>query len=96
MANVTYKGRVYRLLWKGTTKYGERAHLEFTDGTKNFWCDASLVSGASEASSSNSSSSGYKKGSHRGKQCFCAECGEKYYQGKVCRETGGQCVPEWE
>lgn len=37
---VTYKGRKYKLLWKGKTKFGERAHLSFIDGTKDFWVAA--------------------------------------------------------
>lgn len=39
----TYKGRTYRLLFLGSTKYGRRAHLQFLDGTKNFWADGTLV-----------------------------------------------------
>jgi hypothetical protein len=39
----TYKGRKYRLKFIGQTKYGRRANLEFFDGSKNFWVDASLV-----------------------------------------------------
>lgn len=38
-----YKGRKYRLLWIGDTKFGKRAHLQFFDGTKDFWVDASAV-----------------------------------------------------
>lgn len=48
---VSYKGRSYRLLWQGGTKYGERAHLAFMDGSKDFWVDAALVSGASASRS---------------------------------------------
>lgn len=40
----TYKGRKYRCLFAGKTKYGRRAHLEFFDGSKSFWVDAHLVS----------------------------------------------------
>lgn len=39
-----YKGRKYRLLWIGDTKYGRRAHLQFFNGSKDFWVDAALVS----------------------------------------------------
>lgn len=39
-----YKGRKYRLLWIGQTKFGYRAHLQFFDGTKDFWVDGRLVS----------------------------------------------------
>lgn len=33
----TYKGRKYKLLYLGNTKYGRRAHLQFWDGSKDFW-----------------------------------------------------------
>lgn len=36
----SYKGRRYTLLWTGKTKFGMRAHLQFTDGSKDFWVDA--------------------------------------------------------
>lgn len=74
---VTYKGRQYNLLWSGPTKHGERAHLQFTDGSKDFWVDAHLVSGAS--------SSGPRP--PRGKY-ECPECGEYVTPGTVCWETG--------
>lgn len=45
----TYKGRTYRCLFVGDTKYGRRARLQFFDGSKDFWVDAKLVS-ASESS----------------------------------------------
>ena len=32
-----YKGRKYSLLWKGRTKFGDRAKLAFPDGSKEFW-----------------------------------------------------------
>jgi len=38
-----YKGRTYKLLFLGDTKYGKRAHLQFTDGSKDFWVSADLV-----------------------------------------------------
>jgi uncharacterized protein (TIGR02996 family) len=38
-----YKGRTYRLLWCGPTAYGERAKLEFLDGTKQFWVDGGSI-----------------------------------------------------
>lgn len=40
----TYKGRKYKLVWIGQTKYGQRAHLKFFDDSKDFWADAALVS----------------------------------------------------
>jgi hypothetical protein len=39
----TYKGRQYRLAWKGRTKYGKRAKLEYFDGSKTFWVDATKI-----------------------------------------------------
>lgn len=35
-----YKERPYWLIWRGKTKYGERVHLGFLDGTKTFWVAA--------------------------------------------------------
>ena len=39
-----YKGRKYKLLWSGKTKYGRRAKLGFFDGSKEFWVDADRIS----------------------------------------------------
>ena len=38
-----YKGRKYRLVWQGKTKFGERAKLQFFDGSKEFWVNSSLI-----------------------------------------------------
>lgn len=43
MSIVSYKGHNYKLLRRGKTKHGERAHLQFTDGSKDFWVDASQI-----------------------------------------------------
>lgn len=43
MKTAIYKGRKYRLIWSGTTKFGTRAHLKFFDGTKDFWVPAGSV-----------------------------------------------------
>lgn len=44
-ATATYKGREYRVLWAGTTKTGaQRTHLQFTDGSRDFWVDSAKVS----------------------------------------------------
>lgn len=40
---VLYKGRQYRQLWAGQTKHGPRAHLQFLNGSKDFWVSADLV-----------------------------------------------------
>ena len=91
----TYKGHTYSLIWMGDTKFGKRAHLQFTDGSKNFWCDASLVTVTPNRT-------GYVAteqaayGKRRSGGIFCAECGEKYVKGQRCWETGGECIPERE
>jgi hypothetical protein len=73
-ASVTaqYKGRKYRLLWMGQTKFGQRAHLQFFDGTKDFWVDASLVSVR------NGGSNG---GSRHEDQVRCRHCGQWTLEG---------------
>lgn len=40
---VRYKGKSYRMVWSGPTKYGERAKLQFLDGSKEFWVDLKQV-----------------------------------------------------
>lgn len=57
----TYKSRSYRLLWKGKTKYGERAKLGFFNGEKEFWVPASEVTIVASVPTSNG--------------LGCAECG---------------------
>lgn len=38
---VIYRGKKYRILWAGETKYGKRVHLcWWTDKKKDFWADA--------------------------------------------------------
>jgi len=44
---VSYKGKTYRLQYSGPTRYGDRAKLQFLDGSKEFWVDLSLVSPSS-------------------------------------------------
>lgn len=43
MQTAEYKGRKYRLAWQGQTKYGQRAKLQFIDGSKEFWVDATAI-----------------------------------------------------
>lgn len=39
-----YKGRTYRLLYRGKTKYSaDKAKLAFMDGSKEFWVDGSAI-----------------------------------------------------
>lgn len=68
---VTYKGRPYRLQWSGSTKYGDRAKLQFMDGTKEFWVNLSQVS---DASSSGGGSSSYSRPSGGGRSGRCRGC----------------------
>jgi len=72
-----YKGKRYRLLWRGETKYGERAHLQFLDQSKDFWVSASEIREvkAREKRSAN-------------RPYVCDECGELVYPGTRCWETG--------
>lgn len=69
----TYKGRKYRLMWVGKTKYGQRAHLAFFDGSRDFWVNADLVS-VSESTRSGS------RGSHQD-EVRCLHCGEWTLEG---------------
>lgn len=73
---VTYKGKTYRLLFKGPTKFGQRAHLEFMDGSKQFCVDASAVSG--------SGGSSYTPTARRGGARDCC--------GYPCPVTGAKCT----
>lgn len=79
---VTYNGRPYTLLWSGPTKHGERARLQFLDGTKDFWVDAHLVSGASSASFD------VAPKLRRDGTYECDECGDYVRPGTRCWETG--------
>lgn len=63
-----YKGRKYRCLFLGATKYGQRAHLQFFDGSKDFWVDASAVRVLESSAPARSG------GSSRGRRTGCA-CG---------------------
>lgn len=38
-----YKQKRYQLKYLGTTKFGQRAHLAYLDGSKEFWVDADMV-----------------------------------------------------
>jgi len=44
-----YKGRTYKLLYLGPTKYGRKAKLQFMDGSKEFWVDANKVTEKSDS-----------------------------------------------
>ena len=82
-----YKGRKYRLMWSGKTKYGMRAKLAFMDGSKEFWVDASLVSECE-------SSGGYVP-AVRNSRGYVTERGHyEGYCGYNCPVTGRKCCPE--
>lgn len=81
----TYKGRNYRCLFVGNTKYGYRAHLQFFDGSKDFWCDGSLVS-VSHTEGDDSSRSSYRDVNDR-----CCECGGELVDARHHRAMGGYC-----
>ena len=38
-----YKGREYRVLYRGNTRHGRRAKLQYLSGTKTFWVDESRL-----------------------------------------------------
>jgi len=73
MKLVTYKGRSYRLLWSGETKFGRRAKLSFMDGSKEFWADLALVSdGPAKSTPGAYPERRPGRGSLRGKWTGCA------------------------
>ena len=85
-----YKGRKYRLLWSGKTKFGNRAKLAFMDGSKEFWADAGAVSECS----SGSGSSGYTP-AVRNSRGYVSERGHyEGYCGYNCPVTGKKCCPD--
>jgi hypothetical protein len=43
LAVVRYKGKPYNMVWRGKTPYGERAKLQFMDGSKEFWVDVAQI-----------------------------------------------------
>lgn len=78
----TYKGKAYRLLYIGQTKFGRKAKLSFMDGSKEFWVDASQVTEggsirtASRPSSSRNPRTGCSCGSRDGmiQETDCFQC----------------------
>lgn len=80
----TYKGKTYRLMWEGKTKFGDKAKLAFLDGSKEFWVDRNLIS---HAAAPQRMSAGTMR--ERG---FCNECGERILsKTQHCWEVGGYC-----
>ena len=76
----TYKGRKYKLVWQGQTKYGQKAKLAFFDGSKEFWADLSAVE-ISTGSHSHNSRRGRIPEHKR-----CKECGMYNPYGDPCGE----------
>lgn len=77
-----YKGRTYRLLWVGQTKYGRRARLEFADGSKEFWVPASKIAIHDDCESPN----------HRPSIAGSDYCGHECpVSGKRCCAANGPC-----
>lgn len=77
----SYKGRQYKLLWIGQTKFGRRAKLGFFDGSKEFWVDAALVS-ISQASG---------RSRRRVSSDCCRECGGPLVSAPHHAAMGGLC-----
>jgi len=75
----TYKGKKYRLLWEGKTKYGRRCKLGFWDGSREFWADATAVTIGSTDRHGNSISDGssYRAGVTAPHGRCCPECGRR-------------------
>lgn len=90
-ATAIYKGRPYRLLGSGKTKFGERAHLAFLDGSKDFWVSLGAVTlGAPQRASGSGISGRLRPG-----ECGCGED----LGGMVRRIPGGyacdECGAHW-
>lgn len=91
-----YKGRKYRLLWIGGTKFGQRAHLAFFDGTKDFWVAAGLVTevaggGTDRFGNRIGDGSSYRAGvtaphGQRCPQCGSRECAKAWDIHDLCDE----------
>ncbi len=79
----TYNGRKYKLVWQGKTKFGQRAKLQFFDGSKEFWVDASRID-VSDAGPSPMERV-YGRGRF-GRLCRCSECGGWKAPGDPCGE----------
>jgi hypothetical protein len=82
---VSYKGRTYRLLWTGPTKFGQRCKLGFMDGSKEFWVDAAAVSGAPASAGRPQSRTSNGLGRRTGCSCGSQEGGSKPTDCNSCR-----------
>jgi len=81
----TYRGKTYKLLYVGKTKFGHKAKLAFLDGSKEFWVDSSDISRGGSSGGSGRSSTARRAPSGRYE---CPECGEYVTRGSQCWETG--------
>lgn len=77
-----YKGRKYRILFLGDTKFGRRAHLQFFDGSKDFWVAAGLVSELRDAGTDRygnriGNGESYRAGVTAPHGQTCLECGSR-------------------
>jgi len=79
---VLYKGKKYKLVWVGPTKFGRRAKLQFLNGQKEFWVDEDAISP--------SGSTGYG-GSSSGRGGRCRGCGGLIRDAPHHRAMGGYC-----
>ncbi len=83
----TYKGKTYKLLYVGKTKFGHKAKLAFLDGSKEFWVASSDISRGGSSGGSGRSSTTRRAPSGRYE---CPECGEYVTRGSQCWETGAR------
>jgi hypothetical protein len=90
----TYKGKKYKILYRGQTKFGNRTHLAFFSGEKDFWVPSEnvQVSAAPSNYSSSASTGGmspmervYGRGRY-GQLAKCKECGGWKAPGDPCGE----------
>jgi len=82
-----YKGRKYRLLFYGNTKYGKRAKLQFWDGSKEFWVDAGKVT-VLEKPGRNPREYAHRARGLRGR---CRDCGGEIVDAPHHRAMAGLC-----
>ena len=90
---VQYKGRAYRLLWEGPTKYGERAKLQFMDGSKDFWVDASLICSVQPVAVTSRPTAAHRPAStgHAHRSGRCRGCGGPIVDAPHHRAMEGYC-----
>lgn len=77
---VSYKGRPYRCTWRGKGKFGdgERAKLEFMDGSKSFYVDAALLEPYVQSDAAR----------ERAEKKQCWECGREFTYAECKTQDG--------